>query len=98
LKLQDCVEYANYVKHENLPVDGFVLLGPVSDREGLALMMEPKDMNAALAYAKRLIGQGKKDAIMPQEMMPSVYNTPISAYRWHSMASYGYVSAIHRPL
>jgi hypothetical protein len=92
---QDCAAYADYVKHENEPVDGFVLLGPVSDREGLALIMEPSQMNASLAYASRLIAQGKKDAIMPKEMMPYDWTSPVTAYRWHSLASVGYVAA-HR--
>ena len=86
---QDCMEYANYEKYNNSPVDGFILQGSVSDREGLAPLMDRAKMKESLDFASRLINDGKGDHIMPKDRLPEMLTTPITAYRWHSLAAVG---------
>lgn len=83
------MEYANYEKHNNTPVDGFILQGPVSDREGIAPLMDSAKLNDGLAFAARLIDEGKGETVMPRDMLPEMFSTPITAYRWHSLAAVG---------
>ncbi|KAI5459859.1 hypothetical protein BGZ63DRAFT_415318 [Mariannaea sp. PMI_226] len=84
---QDCMEYTNYEKHGNEPVDGFILQGCVSDRETLDLIMS--DPEPSLALAAKMIAEGKADHMMPKDMLPDVLGAPISAYRFQSLAAKG---------
>ncbi|EWZ95187.1 hypothetical protein BFJ70_g13831 [Fusarium oxysporum] len=84
---QDCIEYANYAKHNNEPVDGFVMQGPVSDRETLDLIFP--DPQPSLDLAAKMISEGKGGDCMPFDMIPAVLGAPISAYRFQSLASKG---------
>jgi pimeloyl-ACP methyl ester carboxylesterase len=89
---QDCVEYANYAKHNNEPVDGFVLQGPVSDREGLWTLDPAPTVEAvyeALATAEKMIVDGHADDPMPMDKIRTIYTEPISAYRFHSLLAKG---------
>lgn len=88
-QLQDCIEYANYAKHNNEPVDGFVMQGPVSDRETLDLIFP--DPQPSLDLAAKMISEGKGGDCMPFDMIPAVLGAPISAYRFQSLASKGCV-------
>jgi len=80
-------------KREELPrVDGIILQGPVSDREGtVALMKEDgRDFQESLAYATRMVEEGRGgEEYMPRRLLPAEYNNPITAYRWHSLISVG---------
>ncbi|KAK6210131.1 hypothetical protein QIS74_11715 [Colletotrichum tabaci] len=53
---QDCAEYT---KHKEDPVDGFILQGPVSDRESIADSVDHEWLKKSLEYAKKLIDEGK---------------------------------------
>jgi hypothetical protein len=80
-------------EREELPrVDGIILQGPVSDREGLVEVLEKdgRDYPESLAYASRKVAEGKgKEEHMPRHLLPVGYDTPITAYRWHSLISPG---------
>ncbi|KAK3942994.1 hypothetical protein QBC46DRAFT_53720 [Diplogelasinospora grovesii] len=111
---QDCMEYA---KRSSDPaaaadsgillipaVDGFILQGPVSDREALGMMAKggrlpenevqewQQKLETSLRFAKDKIdkGEGGQDIIMPRAMLPrDTFTTPITAYRWWSLAAVG---------
>lgn len=83
--LQDCVEYTNYAKHKNEAVDGFILQGPVSDREAVSLVTRPEEVEASLATARGMIQAGKEDDIMPREQVAHIFRSPMTAYRWNSL-------------
>lgn len=70
-------------------MDGFILQGPVSDRETLDLIMP--DPQPSLDLAAKMISEGKGGDCMPFDMIPAVLGAPISAYRFQSLASKGYV-------
>lgn len=82
------MEYANYAKHHNEPVDGFILQAPVSDREALDDFFPT--WRDSLADAEKLIAEGKKDHLMPVDKVPEVFS-PITAYRFWSLVAPGYV-------
>ena len=82
------MEY-NDPKHGASPVDGFILQGPVSDREAFSTLLSPEALRESLALAADLIKQGKKDAIMPQDKVASDFTTPMTAYRWNSLVAPG---------
>lgn len=85
------MEYTRYSKYNNEPVDGFILQGPISDREALTMAMP--DPQPSLDVAAKMIADGKADEIMPKEQMPSFLDSPISAYRFQSLAKKGFVHA-----
>ncbi|CCT71243.1 uncharacterized protein FFUJ_08703 [Fusarium fujikuroi IMI 58289] len=93
---QDCIEYANYAKRNNEPVDGFVMQGPVSDRETLDLIFP--DPQPSLDLAAKMISEGKGGDCMPFDMIPAVLGAPISAYRFQSLASKGNWSRFNKPV
>jgi hypothetical protein len=83
------MEYADYVKHDNAPVDGFILQGPVSDREAFGPLITAEELGNAIKYAESMIAEGKGQDCMPQDKLPTVFNPPVSAYRWISLVSKG---------
>lgn len=83
---QDCMEYS---KLEEDVVDGFILQGPVSDRESIVDFVKPEDMKKGLDLAAQMIAEGKGGEILPADYVPSIFNTPITAYRWHSLTTKG---------
>ncbi|KAH8909549.1 DUF1749-domain-containing protein [Coniochaeta sp. PMI_546] len=88
---QDCMEYVVKSKNELPHVDGIILQGPVSDREGLKPLMEKDGRNfqESLTYATRLVEEGNGGDYMPKSQLPLGYDNPITAYRWHSLISVG---------
>lgn len=90
------MEYTNYGKYNNEPVDGFVLQAPVSDRESLDIIWP--DPEETLELAARYIAEGRADDCLPNEFVPGVIGGPISAYRLHSLCVKGSVSrSLSRP-
>ncbi|GKT43694.1 UPF0619 GPI-anchored membrane protein [Colletotrichum spaethianum] len=83
---QDCAEYT---KHTEDPVDGFILQGPVSDRESIVDSVDPEWLQKSLKRAEELIAEGKKGEAIPKDLLPSFFSTPMTAYRWHSLAAKG---------
>lgn len=88
---QDCMEYVTKSQHELPLVDGIILQGPVSDREGLKPLMEKdgRSFEESLAHATRMLEEGHSDDYMPKSLLPVGYDSPITAYRWHSLISVG---------
>lgn len=86
------MEYAVKGQNELPRVDGIILQGPVSDREAFVplLKRDGRDPEESLAYAARVVKEGRGDEeYMPRRLLPVGWNTPITAYRWHSLISSG---------
>jgi hypothetical protein len=81
------MEYTNYTRHRNEPVDGFILQAPISDREGLAPMFP--SLNDNLEVANKLVSDGKEKHLMPIDQVPYVYSAPMTAYRLQSLVKPG---------
>lgn len=81
------MEYTNYSKHNNEPVDGFILQGPVSDRDALHLVMS--NPQPSIDLANKMVAEGRENDVMPGDMVPAVLFAPISAYRFLSLATKG---------
>ncbi|KAL2129040.1 hypothetical protein VTI74DRAFT_8314 [Chaetomium olivicolor] len=86
---QGCLEYANRDKYQTPPVDGYVLVSPVSDREAAFLFMAPEDLEKSIKVAKAMIERGQKNDAMPKHFLPPFFTSPLTAYRWHSLAAKG---------
>ncbi|CAM1502995.1 Fc.00g077710.m01.CDS01 [Cosmosporella sp. VM-42] len=84
---QDCLEYTDYSKHSNEPVDGFIMQGPISDRDALDLLMD--DPQSSLKLAENWIADGRENDVLPMDKVPALLNAPISAYRFQSLAMKG---------
>ncbi|KAJ9154734.1 Dolichol-phosphate mannosyltransferase [Pleurostoma richardsiae] len=85
---QDCVEYADE-NYQNEPVDGSIMQGTVSDKEAISKIMSKEEQEASVAFAAQLIASGRANDIMPRDKLPSDFTTPVTAYRWHSLAGVG---------
>lgn len=87
---QDCIEYTNYEKHHNEPVDGFIIQASVSDREALPIDKGKETIDKVVAIATEMIKSGKADDAVPKSQLPPVFEPfPVTAYRWHSLAAVG---------
>jgi hypothetical protein len=42
-----------------------------------------------LEHASDMISRGEQDEIMPKSLIPPIFTSPITAYRWHSLISEG---------
>ncbi|KAK3504674.1 hypothetical protein B0T13DRAFT_12949 [Neurospora crassa] len=95
---QDCMYYATHGDEMGLEkVDGFILQGPVSDREAILAVFEEESpgkgqarMDLSVQVAKKMISEGTAQDCMPREWLPKEFwASPVSAYRWFSLASFG---------
>lgn len=86
---QDCMEYTNYARHGNEPVEGFILQAPVSDRESLEIVAP--DWKESLRVADEMIADGRSDHCVPKDKVPPIVNAPITAYRLRSLIAKEYV-------
>ncbi|OAR05936.1 hypothetical protein LLEC1_03700 [Akanthomyces lecanii] len=84
---QDCMEYADYEKHGNSPVDGFIMQAPVSDRE--ALKKDFSNFDELLAVSEKMIADGQETEYVSAKVMPRGFDVPITAYRLHSLIAKG---------
>ncbi|KAH6604284.1 hypothetical protein Trco_007730 [Trichoderma cornu-damae] len=84
---QDCMEYTDYAKYSNSPVDGFVLQAPVSDRESLDLFFP--DYQSKIEYAERMIAEGKGDDCLPNDQSFAMLGAPVSANRFRDLFAKG---------
>lgn len=92
---QDQMAYAKAMKAGESPeVDGFILQGPVSDREALVPYIKTGEYDILIAETKKLIDEGKGNTIVPSEFLPEMFKLPHSAYRLHSLLSFKYVSLL----
>lgn len=81
------MEYSNYDRHHNEPVDGFILQGPISDRDAFKAVIP--DTEKSINYARELIAKGREKDVMPNDLVPEALNAPISAYRFISLIAEG---------
>lgn len=67
-------------------VDGVILQAGISDREGLADILEPQVFNAGVKMAKEWILADKGNDILPAEATTRIFGADPSAQRWASLA------------
>ncbi|KAG5922874.1 hypothetical protein E4U42_005187 [Claviceps africana] len=82
---QDCIEYADHVKHNNPPVDGFIMQGPISDRESMDTVFP--SYRDSLDLANEWIAQGRAHDCLPRDKAPQDLGAPITAYRFKSLVA-----------
>lgn len=75
---------------DNPNVDACILQAPTSDRVTAGMLMSPEFYSRTLNFSENLIAQGNDDQVMPKDLIPDIFTSPISAYRWHSLISKGY--------
>jgi hypothetical protein len=50
----------------------------------------PSDFFAqTLKHAEDMIARGEKDEVMPKALIPPIFSSPVTAYRWHSLIAKG---------
>ncbi|QPH12675.1 hypothetical protein C2857_004945 [Epichloe festucae Fl1] len=80
---QDCIEYADYAKHNSPPVDGFIVQGPISDRETMHDIF-PSHQDS-LDLADQWIAEGRAHDCLPRDKVPQDLGAPMTAYRFKSL-------------
>lgn len=70
-------------------VDGYIMQAPTSDRETAGLLIPSGFLRTSLQHAEELIAKGKETEVMPADLIPPIFSSPITAYRWHSLVSVG---------
>ncbi|KAI3394082.1 hypothetical protein diail_3258 [Diaporthe ilicicola] len=87
---QDCIEYTDYEKHQNEPIDGLILQGSVSDREAFAEDLGKDEADKMVGLATEMINAGRKDDAVPRSRLARPpFPWPVTAYRLHSLAGVG---------
>ncbi|CCC10598.1 hypothetical protein SMACR_12611 [Sordaria macrospora] len=95
---QDAMYYATHGAEMGLEkIDAFILQGPVSDREAILAVFEEASpgkgqarMDLSVRVAQKMMSEGTAHDCMPREWLPKEFWTsPVSAYRWNSLASFG---------
>ncbi|KAK4031611.1 hypothetical protein C8A01DRAFT_41948 [Parachaetomium inaequale] len=76
-------------KARQVPVDGYILTSPISDRESAFLFMSPEDLEKSVHVVKAMIDDGGQDVPMQKESLSPIFGLPVTAYRWHSLAAKG---------
>jgi alpha-beta hydrolase superfamily lysophospholipase len=51
--------------------------------------MSPEDLERTNQHAQKMIADGKKNDAMPTSLVPFIFTSPITAYRWNSLAAKG---------
>lgn len=51
--------------------------------------MPAEFLAGALKHAEDMIARGEKDEIMPKSLIPPIFSSPVTAYRWHSLIAKG---------
>jgi hypothetical protein len=71
-------------------VDGYILQGPVSDREAIGGLMTPEELQKSIKAAEKLSPQ----TLVPLEFLPEdmAQDSAVRASRWLSLAAYGWVA------
>lgn len=77
-----CQKSICYLSKRKKPaIKGAVLLAPISDYADTYTLTDKKIYNRALAYAKKMVEEGKKHELMPLIIWPEI----IDAQRWLSL-------------
>ncbi|KAK8092381.1 uncharacterized protein PG998_014866 [Apiospora kogelbergensis] len=85
---QDCMEYVSPAYPDIPPVDGFILQAPACDRAALLMAMGAEKLEQSVQKARDLIAAGKGQERMSTDIVPpGVFDVPISADRWYSLAA-----------
>ena len=90
---QDCLEYGTkygpeWAEEER--VDGFVLQGPVSDREAVTVSEDMEEVRKSLAVARDMVAQERGEEVVRREDMPKGWrDIPVTAERWCSLVDIG---------
>ncbi|OAL46687.1 DUF1749-domain-containing protein [Pyrenochaeta sp. DS3sAY3a] len=85
-----CHALLTYTRTPSYPhATAYILLSPTSDRETAALLMPPAFLTASLSHAESLIAAGSAHEAMPTALVPPVFSSPLTAYRWHSLLAPG---------
>jgi len=85
---QAILTYTNSIPNSP-PVTAYILQAPTSDRETASLLMSTDLFAETLKHAEDMIARGEKDEIMPKALIPPIFHSPITAYRWHSLTAKG---------
>jgi len=51
--------------------------------------MPPEDLKRSNQHAQEMIAEGKQNDAMPTSLIPFIFSSPITAYRWNSLAAKG---------
>ncbi|KAK4179264.1 hypothetical protein QBC36DRAFT_322936 [Triangularia setosa] len=89
---QDCMYYCTKITDltEEERVDGIILQGPVSDREALGMSVDKGQLEKSIEVARGMVIKGKKDHVIDLDEMPEGWRgSPMTAYRWLSLATKG---------
>ncbi|KAK1982861.1 hypothetical protein LZ30DRAFT_26821 [Colletotrichum cereale] len=86
---QDCLEYTDHERYRNVPVDGYILLSPVSDRQAASLFVPQEYLEKSIQHAQDMITRGDENETMPKSAIPPIFSSPITAYRWNSLGARG---------
>lgn len=78
-----------YLKRDGPTVEGYILLAPVSDREFAASIAGEEILGKTMDAAKAKIDAGKGHEVMAQDHILPVFASPVTAYRWWSLAAKG---------
>ena len=87
------MEYASNRDKEQkgieLDMDGYVLLAPVSDREMAGLFVDGPSLEKSTRRAREMIDNGEGQEVMRKTEIPGIFQSPVTAYRWWSLAAKG---------
>ncbi|KAJ4339157.1 hypothetical protein N0V95_007842 [Ascochyta clinopodiicola] len=75
---QGCMEYMKVSKDRVAAVNAYVMQAPTSDRETASMLMTPDFYKQTLKFVEDEIARGNKDGIMPKDLIPSIFDSPIS--------------------
>lgn len=72
-------------------MDGFIIQGSISDREGYAAFLGAETVDDMVSIAKEMIDAGKGDDAVPKSKLPPhfFFPNPMTAYRLHSLSAVG---------
>jgi hypothetical protein len=82
------MKYTN-PKRNTPGVDAYIMQGPTSDRETADLLMSPDFYAQTVQHAEDMIMLEDGDEIMPKTLIPPIFTSPLTAYRWHSLIAKG---------
>lgn len=51
--------------------------------------MSPGELETSVKHAQGMISEGKEDEAMPASLIPFIFTSPITAYRWNSLGAKG---------
>ena len=87
---QDVMHYLTSSGEGERPrVDGAILQASVSDREGMGMFVDERDIARGVEHARRFEREGRGDDVLPAEVTGMMFPAPVSARRFLSLVSPG---------